>query len=109
MVKGKITIKGREYDIPTLTIGIYRDIEVKKDILSGSTFVTLMLSPLPQAKNATEAFEIEATLRVMFPKLVEDLSVDFNQLGIKDYLELKDCYVKQIKPLIDEVDELMKP
>lgn len=109
MLKDKIKIKGREYEIPTLTIGMYRDIEVQKDLLSRSTFVTLSLSPSVQAKNAVEAFEIEATLRVMFPKLAEDLIVDFSELGVKDYLEIKDCYMKQIKPLIDEVDELMKP
>ncbi|MGL5691858.1 MAG: hypothetical protein ACRDD8_13700 [Bacteroidales bacterium] len=109
MIKDKITLKGREYTIPTLTIGIYRDIEVQKDLLSKSTFVTLALSPLPQAKNAVEAFEIEATIRVMFPELANDLIVSFDRLGIKDYLEIKDCYINQIKPLIDEVDELMKP
>jgi hypothetical protein len=57
-----------------------------------------------QAQSAADMVDIEATLTVLVPDFIKDLkSNSFEELGIKDYAEIRSLYIEQILPWWNEM------
>ena len=54
--------------------------------------------------------DIEAFLTILCPELIKDLkSGSFKELGIEDYMELKNAYEEQFTPWWESVLKLFTP
>lgn len=105
-----IKIKGHEYKMSFPTVGQYYEIETQKQFLGRGYYNTLLGNRTQAAADALDMIDIEATLTVMLPDLLADMKVtSFKQLGIKDYVEVRDIYNKEVLPFIKEVEKIMNP
>lgn len=103
------TVKGEnEYEIKSPTVGQYRDIEVYKQLFSNGMYASLVTAGTVSAVHALDIIDIEATLRVLCPKFMEDLKCDIKDLGLTDFAEVKKSFKRDVLPLIQEVEALMK-
>ena len=63
-----------------------------------------------EAIDALDMIDIEATLTVLAPRLIEDMKVDrFSKLGLKDYLMIKKEYLEVIEPFMVEIKKILNP
>jgi hypothetical protein len=100
----------KKYPIHFPNVGDYYRIECLKQELSRSNYGGLVTSKTQNAYDALDMIDIEATLTVLAPKLIEDMKVTrFSQLGIKDYLIIRKAYLESVHPFIVEVRNLLKP
>ena len=99
LFKVKTSTVQNEYEINLPTVGQYRDIEV---------YASLVTSATNSAMNALDIIDIEATLRVLCPKFMEDLKCEIRDLGLKDFAVIKEAFNRDVKPLADEIEKLMK-
>lgn len=106
--KVKTSTVENDYEIKLPNVGQYRDIEVYKQMLSNGMYSSLVSSVTNSSLNALDIIDIEATLRVLCPKFTEDLKVEIRELGIKDFATIKEAYNRDVKPLMEEVEKLMK-
>lgn len=97
-----------EYEVKLPNVGQYRDIEVYKQILSNGMYSNLMQAGTVASQYALDVIDIEATLRVLCPKFIDDLKCEIRDLGIKDFHSVKKAYVEYIVPMLQEIDKLMK-
>ena len=98
-----IKIKGHEYKMSFPTVGQYYEIETQKQFLGRGYYNTLL-------GNRTQAAADALDMIVMLPDLLADMKVtSFKQLGIKDYVEVRDIYNKEVLPFIKEVEKMMNP
>jgi hypothetical protein len=108
LFKVKTSTVQNEYEINLPTVGQYRDIEVYKQMLSNGMYASLVTSATNSAMNALDIIDIEATLRVLCPKFMEDLKCEIRDLGLKDFAVIKEAFNRDVKPLADEIEKLMK-
>lgn len=102
-------VKGKEYPISIPTPGQYYDIEAMKQILGKGFYNGIVQSPLQSAQNAQEMIDIEAFLSVLCEKIIKDEKVPFRDLGIIDYLVIKEAYNAQFVPWWESVLRLFNP
>lgn len=104
-----IKVKGQEYEIIFPNVGQYYRIETLKQSLSKGYYNALLRSEMYTASNALDMIDIEATLTVICPKLIEDLKVkNFSELGLKDFQEIRKIYRTEVMPFLKEVYDLLK-
>lgn len=104
-----VKIKGKDYTVQFPNVGQYYQIEVNKQRLSGGYYNTLLQNPTVSASNALDAIDIEATLSVICPQLLQDLKVhSLSELGLQDFQELRKIYLEQIFPFLKEGYDLLK-
>lgn len=108
LFKVKTSTVQNEYEVSFPTVGQYRDMEVYKQMLSNGMYSSLITSATNGAMNALDIIDIEAILRVLCPKFMEDLKCEIRDLSIKDFAVIKESYNRDVKPLVDEVEKLMK-
>lgn len=108
LFKVKTSTVQNEYEINLPTVGQYRDIEVYKQMLSNGMYASLVTSATNSAMNALDIIDIEATLRVLCPKFMEDLKCEIRDLSLKDFAVIKEAFNRDVKPLADEIEKLMK-
>lgn len=105
----KMVIKGKEYEVPYPNVGQFYQIEATKQSLSRGFYNTMVMSPSITTQHALDMIDIEASLVILCPKLVEDLKVkNFSQLDVRDYKIIRDEYVKVVEPFFREINELLK-
>lgn len=103
-----IRIRGKEYEIHFPNVGEYYSIETAKQKLGKGFYNVLLGNPTKAAQDALDMIDIEATLSILCPALIDDLKVDkFSQLGIGDYKEIKEIYLKEVQPFLKEVNGLL--
>lgn len=112
--KIKVVIKDNSYEVKFPLVGQFLDIEMLKASLSKGQYGTMFKSGTVDSIYALDMIDTEAYLTVLIPELLDrgdekgDLKVkSFRELGIKDMLELKDIFKKQILPFIDEIRDLI--
>lgn len=104
-----IEISGNKYEIRYPNVGEYYRIECLKQNLSNGSYGNLLLSNSLNAMNALDMIDIEATLLVLAPNLIRDLKVkNLSELGIKDYVMIREAYIKNVVPFFKEINELLK-
>lgn len=101
-------LKGNTYTIEMPNVGQMRDLAVQKEILSAGMYGSMVRTMLDSTNAALDAIDIEATLRVMCPDLLQDMKVEFNKLGVKDFSEIRKVYAEKILPFLKEVEKLMQ-
>ena len=105
----KISIKGREYPVTFPNVGQYYQIEATKQSLARGFYNTMVVSPSNAAQHALDMIDIEATLVVLCPKLIEDLKVkSFGELDVRDYKVIRDEYYKVVAPFFREIHNLLQ-
>lgn len=103
-----IKIQGKSYEIKYPTVGEYYTIESLKQTLSLGIYNTMAKSNVTTAIHACDMIDLEATLAILCPNLITDLKVEsIKDLGLKDYVELKRVYVKEVFPFLKEIEKLL--
>lgn len=106
----KIKVKGVEYPVAFPNVGQFYQIEAMKQNLARGFYNIMIQSPSVSAQNALDMIDVQACLVVLCPKLIEDLKVkNFAELGVKDYVEIRDAYLKTVVPFFKEINELLTP
>lgn len=103
----KFVVKGHEYTVKFPTVGQYYSIEALKQSLGRGNYNMMVQSPLRSVQDALDMIDIEATLTIMCPDLIKDLKVPITELDIRDYLLVKDAYVKQVAPFFKLVNDAL--
>lgn len=104
----KISIKGHEYTVVFPNVGQYYRIEAMKQSLSRGFYNSMVMSPANSAQHALDMIDIEATLVVLCPQLVEDLKVkNFDDLDVRDYKLIRDEYNGKVLPFFKEINDLL--
>lgn len=102
--------KGVQYTLPFPNVGQYRNIESMKQALSNGMYSSMVSSRTITSLNSLDMIDMEATLSVLCPKLVEALNCPtFSELGILDFKELKELYDTEVLPWWNEVLEAINP
>lgn len=103
-----IQIKGNTYTVAYPNVGEYYRIEAMKQVLGKGFYNTLAQTPTNSANHALDMIDIEATLTILCPKLIENLKVkSFQDLGISDYKEIRKVYSDEIYPFIKKINDLL--
>lgn len=103
-----INVRGKEYELNFPTVGQYYAIESMKQKLGRGYYNTLLGNPTKTAQNALDMIDIEATISVLLPGLMQDMKVtSFSELGLVDYKEIRNIYNKEIFPFIKELTDLL--
>ena len=104
-----LSIKGHEYTVNFPNVGQFYQIEAMKQSLSRGFYNQMIMSPSSMAQHALDMIDIEATLMVLCPKLIEDLKVkNFNDLDIRDYKLIRDEYNSHVAPFFKEISNLLR-
>lgn len=91
--------KDREYKIEFPTVGQYIDIETEKIELSSGKWSDLVISRTVSAYRAIQLVECIAVLKILCPKLFEDMKVsDYKDIDAIDFTLLLKLFTKEINP-----------
>jgi hypothetical protein len=81
-----------------------------KHLLSRGMYSSLMNMSTVSAIEALDMIDMEAYLTILCPQLMKDLKCDsFGELGLEDYLELKQAYNEKFIPWWNGIIELFNP
>lgn len=104
-----LTIKGKEYEFHFPNVGQFYNIETEKQRLGRGYYNVLLSNPTKIAQDALDFIDIQAVLTICCPSLIDDLKVsNLSELGIADFVELRNIYEKQILPYMKEINNLLK-
>lgn len=102
-----VKIKGKEYTVKFPNVGEFYRIETNKQALGRGYYNTMLSNRTKMAQMALDVIDIEATLTVICPKLIDDIKVPISELGFADFKELRDIYMKEIFPFVKEGFDLL--
>ena len=104
-------IKGNSYKVKIENIGQWQDIESLKIELSRGMYGRMMSSNTYDSQFALDMIDIEAIFTVTCPKLKSSYKgIDsLRDLDFEDALELRQAYIDQVLPFIQDIRKLMKP
>ena len=106
----ELFVKGNKYLLEFPTVGTFQNIEAMKQVLSKGMYGSLMSTGTISAIEALDMVDMEAYLSIMAPKLIKDLKCDnFGDLGLEDYIELKQVYTEKFIPWWNSILELLQP
>jgi hypothetical protein len=103
----KFVVKGHEYTIKYPTVGQYYNIEALKQSLGRGNYNMMLQSPLRSVQDALDMIDIEATLTIMCPDLIKDLKVPITELDVRDFVAVKDAYIKQVAPFFKSINDAL--
>lgn len=104
----KFEIKGVQYTSEKINVGRVIDFMRMKTAISGGTYGLMYREALKAHDEVLVMIQCEAFFTVFCPKFVKDLKPSsFKDLGLNDYKEIKDVYLKIIKPWIDELEKTL--
>jgi hypothetical protein len=102
-------VKGKSYITEDLRIGKIVDLWKLRAALSMGTYGQLYRMSLNNADEALMVIDIEAFFSTFCPEFIKSLKPgSIRELGVEDYLELKEIYVTQIAPWLEKVEDLLK-
>lgn len=91
--------KNREYKIEFPTVGQYIDIETEKIDLASGKWSGLLTSRTVSAYRAIQLIECIAILKILCPKIFEDMKVsDYRDIDAIDFTLLLKLFTKEINP-----------
>lgn len=92
-------VKGNDYTIQFPSVGKFRRIEALKQALSNGMYNALVKTNTESAQSAADMVDIESIITVTCPALLKDLKCEsFEDLGMKDYSELRKAFEDQFMP-----------
>lgn len=105
----ELKVGGRSYQVTFPKVGQFYQIEAMKQTLSRGLYNSMVLNPTPSSQHALDMIDIEATLAILCPSIIEELKVkNLSDLDIRDYKQIRDAYMKNVVPMFKEVMELLK-
>ena len=103
------TIKGKQYKTEPAIVGRIIDLWKMKSAISMGSYGNIFRIALDSADEALLMIDIEAFLTVFCKQVLEDFKPrTIREMGIEDYLELKEVYQTQIEPWLKEIENLLK-
>lgn len=103
------TIKGKTYTTEEVTVGRMVDLWRFRNFLSNGSYGSMYRFAMDSADEAILMIDIEAFFSAFCPKLLEDLKpTSVREMGLNDYMELKEIYQEQIEPWMKSVEDLLK-
>lgn len=104
----KFEIKSVTYTSEKINVGRVVDFMKMRTMLSGGTYGLMYRDALKAQDSVLTMIDCESFFTVFCPKFVENLKPSsFKDLGLDDYKEIKDVYIKTIKPWIDEMEKAL--
>lgn len=98
-----------DYIIKLPTVGQYSDIEATKQILGKGFYNGIVNTNTISSLNAADMIDIEAHLTILCSDFIKDLKVkSFRELGLDDYKNIREAYVKQFVPWWKEAIDVLK-
>lgn len=105
-----LKVKSNTYEIVFPNVGKFQRIESLKQVISNGMYHQLLSTPTISSYEAMDMIDIEAYFTILAPKLVEDMKCEsFSDLGLEDYLELKEVYKEQFVPWWSNIIDLINP
>jgi len=105
-----LLVLGNSYSIKFPTVGQFQAIESLKQVISKGMYSSLMSTNTVSANASLDMIDIEAYLTVLCPQLLKDLKCDsFINLGVEDYMVIKEAYDKQFIPWWNDIMKLVSP
>ena len=109
MEQFNFVIKGKQYTTEPVTVGKYIDLWKLRMALSSGTYGQMYRATLEGADYAMMMIDIEAFLSVFCPDFLKSLKPDsLRELGLEDYLELREMYETQVIPWQQKIEGLLK-
>jgi len=109
MERFNFAVKGRAFQTEDLTIGKIIDLWKMRSILSGGTYGQMYRIGMTNADEALMAIDIEAFFNIFCPELIKSLKPgSVRDMGLEDYMELREVYVKELLPWLDSVEAILK-
>jgi len=104
----KFEIKSVQYTSEKINVGRVMDFMRMKTAISGGTYGLMYREALKAHDAALIMIDCEAFFTSFCPKFVENLKPSsFRDLGLNDFKEIKDVYIKTIKPWIDDLEKTL--
>ena len=102
-------LKSNEYTISIPNPGQLVDIESQKAILSSGLYADIMNSGTLGSNYSLDVIDIQAYLSVLCPELMKDMKVPTREMDLFDFRELRDAYVEQFVPWVNEWMTVLNP
>ena len=97
------------YVINVPTVGQYSDIEATKQILGKGFYSGIAGTNTISSVNAADMIDIEAHITILCSDLLSDLKVkSFRDLGLTDFNEIRNQYVKQFVPWWKKITDVLR-
>lgn len=104
-----ITLKGKQYTTKEVVVGRVLDVWRLRTAISGGSYGLIYRVGMDAADEVLNIVNIEAFLTVFCPEVIEDLKpTSIREMGISDFNELKEVYLKEIEPWFEKVERLLK-
>ena len=102
-------IKGRKFTTDTLNVGRFIDLHRMRSVLSGGTYGQMYRNALISSDEALMMIDIDSFMSVFCPDFITSLKPGtLRDLGLEDYLEIKEVYVTEILPWLEKVEGILK-
>ena len=106
----KINFKGMQFESPVITVGVFMDLELTKAQLSKGRYGQMLSNMTVNSNEALTMIDTMAAIEVLFPELKKKaITVPIENLGIKDWVDLKNMYIDQIVPYLNQLNQLLNP
>jgi hypothetical protein len=103
-------LKGKKFEIEFPNVGKYRSIESLKQSLSMGEYGNMLRSAINTSDEALDMIDMEAYFTILCPQIFKLLKCNsFGELGLKDYMEIKDAYKTQFIPWWTGIEEILHP
>jgi hypothetical protein len=102
----KFEFKGKEYKMSLPNVGQYMMMEVLRQRYTDGQYGAMLKGDY-LSQEATYMVEMRIIMQVLCPELTSDLKVDFVDLGLKDYTELRELYMEKIRPFINDMAAML--
>ncbi len=103
------SIKGKTYVTEKITVGSVIDLWKMRNALSMGSYGQLFRHGMVASDNVLEAIDIEAFFTVFCPSFLKDLKpTSFGELGIDDFIEIRDVYLATIQPWVKSVEDMLR-
>jgi hypothetical protein len=101
-------IKGKKYTTERVVVGKIIDMWKMRMALSMGTYGQMYRTALVNSDEALIAINVESFFTVFCPQLIKDLKpATFQELGIEDYIEIRDLFINQAQPWLSKIEELL--
>jgi len=102
------SVKGQTFTVSNPSVGNFIDLWRWRSILSGGNYGNIYRFGMPIADEALLMVDIESFFVSFCPSFIKSLkSGSIKDMGLEDYLELKEIYNIQIQPWLDSIEKLM--
>lgn len=105
-----LELKGRKFEVEFPNVGKYRSIESLKQNLSMGEYGNMFRSAINTSDEALDMIDMESYFSVLCPSLLEMFKCEsFSQLGLVDYMEVKEAYKSQFVPWWKSIEAILHP